>query len=236
MRLRFIILLVISCFSFPAWSASLDELISGTWTISEFRTAGIYTGGVEETANQLLGETITVKDDGIYLPEGVVCQRTDVIEEDLEDPDFRWDWFGSGGGSFSELGITDSEVVIVETDCWSQSDLLLGDLWVADGGALIFITIEGQWLLLTKSLTLSEGDVPFYGTCNYLPEPLETFGGLPLTANTRYDDTKLGVMVRYSGNKKKISFFRFNFAHDVIDDAIGDAHFEKAVQDIHQAA
>ena len=103
MKLRLVILLVITCFSSPTWATSVDELIFGTWTISELRTAGVYSGGVEETANQLIGKTIKVEDDGIYLPDGVVCQRTGVIEQDLEDPDFLDYSFGSGGGSFSEL-------------------------------------------------------------------------------------------------------------------------------------
>ena len=136
--------------TFPSWTDSVDELIAGTWTISEFRTAGIYSGGVEETANQLIGKTIKVEDDGIHLPDGRICQKTGFIEQNLEDPDFLAYSFGSGGGSFSELGITDSQVVIVETDCWGKSDLLLGDIWIADGGDLIFITIEGQWLLLER--------------------------------------------------------------------------------------
>ena len=131
--------------------ATGETLISGAWWISEFRTAGIYGGGVEETANQLIGKRIYVDDDGIYLPDAVVCQKTGVIEQDLGDPEFLDDWFGSGGGSFSELGITDSQVVIVETNCWGKSDLLLGDLWIANDSDLTFITIEGQWVLLTKN-------------------------------------------------------------------------------------
>jgi len=150
MKLRLVVLLVITCFSAPTWTASVDELISGTWAIAELRTAGVYSGGVQERANQLIGKTIKVEDDGIYLPDGVVCQRTGVIEQDLEDPDFLDYSFGSFGGSFSELGITDSQAVIVETDCWGKSDLLLGEIWIANDSNLIFITIEGQWLLLER--------------------------------------------------------------------------------------
>ena len=91
-----------------------------------------------------------MENDDIYLPDGVICQKTMTIEQDLTGPDFR-NYFGSAGGSFSTLGITASEVVIVETNCFDKSDLLLGDIWIADGGNLIFITIEGQWLLLIRN-------------------------------------------------------------------------------------
>ena len=141
--------MVATC-NIPSWTDSVDELISGTWTISEFRTAGVYSGGNEERAHQLIGETIKVENDDIYLPDGVICQKTGVIEQDLTGPAFR-NYFGSAGGSFATLGITASEVVIVETNCFDQSDLLLGDIWIADGGNLMFITIEGQWFLLIRN-------------------------------------------------------------------------------------
>jgi len=141
--------MVATC-NIPSWTDSVDELISGTWTISEFRTAGVYSGGNEERAHQLIGETIKVENDDIYLPDGVICQKTGIIEQDLTGPAFR-NYFGSAGGSFATLGITASEVVIVETNCFDKSDLLLGDIWIADGGNLMFITIEGQWLLLIRN-------------------------------------------------------------------------------------
>jgi hypothetical protein len=136
--------------TFPSWVANIDELISGTWTISEFRAAGITSGGNEERANQLIGETIKVENDDIYLPDGVICQKTGVIEQDLTGPEFR-NYFGSGGGSFGEIGITAAEVVIVETNCLDKSNLYLGDIWTGDGGKLVFITIEGKWLLLVRN-------------------------------------------------------------------------------------
>lgn len=75
--------------------------VSGEWELAEIRTAGIY-GGSLETAQALVGRTVSIHDEVLISETGADCPMPPLASVTLRDD---METFGTSGGSWSELGL-----------------------------------------------------------------------------------------------------------------------------------
>jgi hypothetical protein len=76
--------------------------LAGRYGLTEFRAAGVYSGGEEAEARGFIGRAVTIHGDHVALPTGELCHIGAGEPVTLRD---GWESFGSAGGSWSELGL-----------------------------------------------------------------------------------------------------------------------------------
>ncbi len=147
------------CLSLCYTAARASDFIWGTWQFEKFMPIGIYSGGSEIRAAEVSRKGIEINnwgESGIILPDGTVCRLVNIHNVDLPTLEENH-YFGSAGGSFSDIGIHEPEVMVVTTNCLAQSKgkdsedhLWLDEIWIANEGYNVFMTWEGSWLRMVR--------------------------------------------------------------------------------------
>jgi hypothetical protein len=147
------------CLSLLCTTASASEFIWGTWQFEKFMLIGIYSGGSQIRATEIIRKGIEINnwgEAGIILPDGTVCRLVNIHNVDLPTLEENH-YFGSAGGSFSEIGIHEPEAMVVTTNCLAQSQaknsedhLWLDEIWITNEGYNVFMTWEGQYIRIVR--------------------------------------------------------------------------------------
>lgn len=103
----------------PIAARSTGELLEGKWRLTEFRSAGIYSGGAEDDARALIGSTLSIHGRTVSFPDGSMCQMESLLRDRLDDSTAG---FGAGGHSWRDLGLIPSSdrtyrVSKIDFDC-----------------------------------------------------------------------------------------------------------------------
>jgi hypothetical protein len=129
------------------------RLLDGKWTVKEFRAAGAYSGGAEQEALKAIGKSVTFKSGDAWLYDGQHCAI--LSSKQIEIDDFG---FGSAGGSWTEIGIKPIpgkdnyyEVKEVTLKCKKEYQDTR-NLWIANDGDLILLSVWETWLAKTMQV------------------------------------------------------------------------------------
>ena len=107
------------CLSLCYTAARASDFIWGTWQFEKFMPIGIYSGGSEIRAAEVIRKGVEINnwgESGIILPDGTVCRLVNIHNVDLPTLEENH-YFGSVGGSFNDIGIHEPEVMVVTTNC-----------------------------------------------------------------------------------------------------------------------
>jgi len=111
--------LLIVLMPFPTHGQTEETSLDGLWKLTEFRAAGVYSGGAEEKAKKYIGAKVLIDKNDVLLPNGTKCQLVSAEQQFLENGQPS---FGSGGGSWEEVGLIKApngtyKVLKVEFNC-----------------------------------------------------------------------------------------------------------------------
>jgi len=88
--------------------------LNGYWNLTKLQVAGAFSGGDEERANQIIGKKIFIHELEINLPDDNKCRILSSSQIVLKDErhsgsaETHWKGFGSAGGSWKELGLSET--------------------------------------------------------------------------------------------------------------------------------
>jgi hypothetical protein len=128
--------------------------LDGVWKLTEFRATGIFSGGAQMRAEALLGKHISIHISDIILPNGEKCRVAFSEPRALHDGGTT---FGTGGGSWEEIGLTPTpggpkstyNAIDVEFNCKANFSGIL----LQPKSKLYLLAVEGNFLLMERFST-----------------------------------------------------------------------------------